>query len=434
MLKFDKAPLLIFLVGLAGACTFFGTTGIEPLKYLAVPGLIYAIYLALTMLRECRSYINWHLAIPALAILSFFPLVHVAMDVIAEPSAKHLIDGFFINCPYYFLPVFALAVVGYLNKTAQGSDSAVALSVTNFVPFAVVLAIAGDVSLASDTAAAMFVFFNNMFVPGALLMLRGGVKNVRLGILCLAVLFVLVALQGARSYMLVGLYILVFAVLGLFLTRNASRQFASIIGMGIVAAVLVSFVPFRELQQMPLFEKLDLQSLQDVVRLAISTSDLQYLYYWDGNSRAILLLDAFSNFSQQDWLWGRGIFGIYQSFVPRNTIEIGWAQELFWFGLPYVAAVISVALLAMVRLSIRYVKGHKASAFFFFSVIMVRFLDGWAYGLPGEDIYNFLFFIAIMSSLTSAEVGLAPISATGTAEAVGERSLPAGDAIGSGAV
>ena len=83
----------------------------------------------------------------------------------------------------------------------------------------------------------------------------------------------------------------------------------------------------------PLYDKLQLESLSYIFfNSDVSSSLLDY----EGNSRSGIVESFLGEMSSKDFLFGNGIFATYSAFVERNTIEIGWIQELFWFGIPFV--------------------------------------------------------------------------------------------------
>ena len=128
--------------------------------------------------------------------------------------------------------------------------------------------------------------------------------------------------------------------------------------------------------------------------------DVLNLFFWEGNSRSGVLTDAFGNFSASEWIFGRGILGQYESFVERHTIEMGWAQEVFNWGVGYVCFL----LVIMVYTCFGYFKGAAyrvdSSSFMFGGIIVTRMLDGFVFGIPVCSVYSLLMFACIFDPAT----------------------------------
>ena len=142
------------------------------------------------------------------------------------------------------------------------------------------------------------------------------------------------SLIGSRSYLIVGI------LLGVFSLSNSIRvdkkTFYIIIYICSIAYLIGLFSFLTEstlLQKKSVYEKFQFDSMFYMFEKIINDPRTANILLWEGNSRADILIDAFRNFTFEQYLWGRGVFGTYISFVKRSTIEMGWYQ-LFRWGVP----------------------------------------------------------------------------------------------------
>jgi len=399
-LKHYHASRLFFFVGAGSISTSIGlTSGLEGFKYLAV--ILQALMMISTMqlLISNSRFINWPKARLLLVVLFLYPVLHIFISVIKDFDVKRLSDAAFLISPYYLLPVVALAIGAYLARTQFDLSEVLKQYFTFILPIAMASIAFGLFQFSASTAGSAYNIFNNVFIPvAALLFFRQSYGGYFLAYASIALMFLIVVLIGSRSYMLVCLYLLLFTVLGR-LYFNKTKRVVSLIVFGIVllpALALTSVGSFRE-DRDAFSGKLNAEGFVDALSNSIAEGNFDHLYYWEGNSRSQVLLDAFSDFDLMHYLSGKSVFGLYESFVQRNTIEVGWAQEAFWFGVVYV-----VLLFIIIFTSWRTLKSENRLdqwnlKYFFSSIIVIRFLDGWIYGMPTYDIYNLLFFLAVMS-------------------------------------
>jgi hypothetical protein len=136
-------------------------------------------------------------------------------------------------------------------------------------------------------------------------------------------------------------------------------------------------------------EKFQFESLYSNFYRTISEGNLLFLWEWEGNSRQIIIADAFVNFDFGQWIFGKGITGTYQSFVERSVIEMGFLNELFRWGLSYFGVLfISFIIIFFNRSKLK----NSQIKSLVFSFVFIRFLDGFIYGSSTGDLYNLLFF------------------------------------------
>jgi len=143
----------------------------------------------------------------------------------------------------------------------------------------------------------------------------------------------------------------------------------------------------------PLYEKLQIESLIYVFSNSESTT---FSSGYEGNSRSTITENMLGEMNVKDYIVGKGIFATYSSFVERNTIEIGWLQQAFWFGFPFV--IISIYLLIKSAFfNFRSIEPYKKV---FGVLIFIKILDGLIYGMPILSVYSFLMFTGIVLPYT----------------------------------
>ena len=192
----------------------------------------------------------------------------------------------------------------------------------------------GYYSISTSKVASIYTIYNNFFIPLALYMFFQGSRRAKLvGILALAFILILASVQGSRSYLLVVGYLSLFAIL--FGWRNTGVKYVALtvsVSFLVLAMPFLATLSLGAADGLPVLTKLRLDTLLPALRVFLKSGDFLALYFWEGNSRAGILVDAFRDFDWWDYFWGRGTIATYESFVTRTTIEIGYAQELFWLG------------------------------------------------------------------------------------------------------
>jgi hypothetical protein len=141
----------------------------------------------------------------------------------------------------------------------------------------------------------------------------------------------------------------------------------------------------------PLYEKLQIESLIYV----FSKSGSAVLDY-EGNSRSGIVESMLGDMGSKDFIFGKGIFATYSAFVERNTIEIGWLQQVFWFGAPFVFISIYLCMKSA-YLNFKSIESYKKV---FGILIFIKILDALIYGMPIFSVYSFLMFTGIVLPYT----------------------------------
>ena len=86
----------------------------------------------------------------------------------------------------------------------------------------------------------------------------------------------------------------------------------------------------------------------------------------------------------------------------RSTIELGFLQELFRWGIPYVAILLFVNLMA-IYMAIKFFRKPPVFAFLV-GIIIIRTLDIMVYGIPENNNMTFLWWLALFYVLAKLPV------------------------------
>ncbi|MFO0991220.1 MAG: hypothetical protein U1E67_04715 [Hyphomicrobiales bacterium] len=396
-----RAVVLVVLVGTGSLITYIAKAqSVEILKPVAVTLYAAALVSSIDLLKRYWFCIDVWRAVLVLFIVSFVPAVRIIAEALAFSEWKQLSDGLFIIGPYYSLPLVGLGLIALL--AARGVQLSTVLIRYLFIvtPLILVLTSLGYYFLDPGRVGPVYSASNNLLIVGAgLLIFRGDARTLAIGLLSASCLAAICIAVGARSYLLLVLYLCTFAMLSRI--SGLSGRIVTLVIVAIIFAVLTpseygEALRNESVSDLALFQKLRMESLGEALGSFLSTGDFWTLYNWEGNSRAGILTDAFWDFGIYDWLWGRGVFATYQSFVDRNTIEIGYAQELFWFGAVHVLMMICFSSMSLLQLW-RFVKLSKnGTVEFLAAFIAIKLLDSLVYGMPTYDTYGLLFWSAVM--------------------------------------
>lgn len=406
-IKYNKALMMLFLIGLTSIVIYVAKSqSVDAFKYLSVLMLVVISVSTFNLLSENRYQINWNRAVCYLGILFFYPTLHIIVSLFQEFSLKKTIDGLILSAPYYQLPISALALLGWLSRTGMDFGRILEKYVVIITPIVVAFGFLGLFSVSSEKVGSVYNLFNNFFIPVLMLLFfRRGFNMSLFAYMLIGLALYLVGVIGSRSYMLVFMYLLFFALFAGSISEKLMRILVATMALSIIFYLFFNNQSVVDEESFALVRKLDVNSLLDSLSSSIEGGGLVSLFFWEGNSRAQILLDAFEEFSLSDYLFGKGIFGLYESFVVRNTIEIGWAQEMFWFGSFYVGLVFFLMFVSWVNVRRNYHSNNSKIFYFFGSIIIVRMLDGMVFGMPTYDVYNFLFFMALMSNCLKLSKG-----------------------------
>lgn len=390
-------------IGLYISCTtifqYIGISGIySNAKYIGALFGLTVLFLSIWIILNNRKLIKWGFILPFLFLITFLPTLRILIATLNKGDLMLAVDSFFIYGLYYQLPIIGLAGAVLVRKDMLARNFGISFYVYFFFILGHLMAYyslnyqrsIGGVGLG-------YLAQSNMFIPlTMLLFLRTNKKYKILGLFSLSSVFYYSILQNSRSYIIVALLILLFYIFYLMTQKNKLTPvlFLLFIISGMYSILFIS--PLELLQTTNIWEKFAFDDLWITLAKITETGDLSQISSWKGNSRAIILTDAFHDFSIVDWFWGKGILAKYKSFVERSTIEIGWIQDLFRFGLLYIFVILSLLTKAIINAKRKYNVNRHPILFFIFTVMSVKLLDGFIYGIPELSFYNYLVFSGIM--------------------------------------
>ena len=238
-----------------------------------------------------------------------------------------------------------------------------------------------------------YLAYVNCFIPLSLLaFLPITTKHFYIGWMSIFSIIFFASMQSSRSYILVGLYFTTAAFFVLY--KNSKKITFIFIILGSLLYTSGSSYYFQE--NTKVVEKFQTDSPSIVITNSIDSASLLPLFFWKGNSRAGILIDAFSDFSLSDWLFGRGVFATYISFTERSIIEIGWAQDTFRFGILYVLFTMSFLWFAQKKLNSIFIFEHNILYKVLSTLIIIKILDAFIFGVPQYSLYNLFVFWGLM--------------------------------------
>jgi hypothetical protein len=401
--KYRSARRIIFIVAIASISGYSGIFfGIYFLKLLSAVSQILALVLSISVFIQFYGDINWKKFIPIICFLSIYPLTRILISSLNIFEFKTLTDAIILNGGYYQL-VFAGFALALLTKEENGYDLLVSYSLfaipTGILLTFIIFLMSSRVNINSTVGLSDLVI-TNCFIPLALLAYYPvRIKNLLIGWLSIIMILIVSININSRSFTIVALLLSIGAVFSIFKMGKRNLAFLTLIIVLLIFTVGGSLYLNQKSknQEVTIIDKFQLNSLTDRAVNFTKEGNIEDLFYWEGNSRSTILVDAFKNFDSFSWVFGVGIFKTYSSFVERSTIEMGWAQETFRWGLIYVFITFIIILYSR-----RYLKSNE---FYYLNqiyrilslLVLIRFLDGFLYGVPETSIYNLLFFWGVMS-------------------------------------
>lgn len=393
-MKIHKVLLIFLLVVISSTSMQLSIIfHINLLKYISVLTYLFVLVLSIYQIIKGSKTINWPRAWIIFLILYLYPIISILLDILTMFSFKIFTDGLMIKGGYYHLMIIALALVTYTNKI---NFHKILYNFTILTyPIALFLVFL-SLKVSSDFAFVIaYLSIDNILIPSSLLVFfYTEKKGFILGWISIFIILILSSYLGSRSYTLVGFYLVVASLIMIY--KSNKKLAYKLLTLSLVTYYLggLSFLSTTsQLRNESILERYQLESLFSALKTFIIDFDFMKLFLWEGNSRAGILIDAFKNFDTIDWLFGKGIFATYTSFVERHTIELLWAQETFRWGLIYVIFIIVLYIKAYLILK-------KNSDIYFFKVLsillLIKLLDGFIYGMPNLSLYNLMVFWSIM--------------------------------------
>jgi hypothetical protein len=348
----------------------------------------------------------------AVGCLAVYPLLRITMDVFRVINRQALTDGFLLYGAYYLTAISGAACLqsGILND--------IRMVILRFVSFSIPIAMLNGYFIMKYFDYRMnfgHCLANNfLIIIGLLILCYGWKSNVVIAGFGVVGLLILSALINSRSIMLIGCYLM--AAYGLIaLIKHEVRNVALFFFVILVVVLSANFVVDSGLlqnQEMKadmelLKDKFATDTLFEAFKDSWDNTDFSYIYYWSGNSRSGIIQDAFCDFSTGEWLLGRGIFGVYFAILGkdslyRSTVEMGFLQELFRWGIPYVLILLLVNFWG-IFLAFKYFR--KSHVFYFLiGVIVIRVLDIMVYGLAENNVAVLFWWFVLFFVLAKAPV------------------------------
>ncbi len=351
--NYKIARQLLLLVSLAYMTQFLGTIlKNDVLKYFSASSQLYLSVLTFTTIYTNRSKIYWIKVLPFLFIIFCYPLINIFYEIGKTFQIRTFIDGIMVSGAYYLLGFTGLAMASVSNKL--NVFKLLYRYSLYFFPIGITLTGFAIYYAANEQK----IFTGQLaivccFIPMASLAFLPIKKNYTiLGWIGVVLILIIASKIWSRSYTIVGVLCVIFSVNYYF---GRSKLKTIIVGITFILVAtslgLFGFLTDKTtLGQTSIVDKYQFDSLFKSINLFFQDGDFGHIFYWEGNSRSEILLDAFRKFSIEDWIFGRGVFGKYESFEKRHTIEIGYAQELFRWGCIYLIALIYFFTNSFVRL------------------------------------------------------------------------------------
>jgi hypothetical protein len=399
-MNFRNAKRLIYAVGIASVTEYLSIYyDVYILKLVSAVLQITAFLWSFIYIITLKNGINWKKFIPIIFVVAIYPLIRILIKSFSGYEFKTFTDALILYGSYYQLAFigFALAL---LTKEETGYNLLISYSYLA-VPLGIVLIflLVDETSKGAEVVGLAHSAIANCFIPLSLIAFYPAkIRILIIGWLSITILLILSIVISSRSYLIVTVLIAVGAVFSIY--KKGQRKLASLVLIcGIIIFLIGGSFLLRfqyATKGIPINEKLQLNSLGERVNQFTKDKNIENLFYWEGNSRSTILVDAFINFDMFKWLFGVGIFTTYSSFIERSTIEVGWAQETFRWGLIYVLSIFIITFYGR-----KYLIQNK----FLFSnefgrilsaLVLIRFLDGFVLGVPENSIYNLMFFWGVM--------------------------------------
>ena len=315
--------------------------------------------------------------------------VMISIDVSNNFSFKAVTDGYITRFPYYALSIIGVPYAFYLIKSGVFFKNLYRSSIIIIIISITLL----PITFSSFSYGYSYLLIDNLLLPGSFLIFSSINRHKYLGYLLFSFGFIFISIIASRSYFLVFTYFILFCSYLFFKNKTKNKYRLLFLISLMFFFLLQSSSVTKIITNSPLYEKLQIESLIYVFNNSESTL---FSSDYDGNSRSTITENMLGEMNVKDYIVGKGIFATYSSFVERNTIEIGWLQQAFWFGFPFV--IISIYfLIKSAFVNFRSIEPYKKV---FGVLIFIKILDGLIYGMPILSVYSFLMFTGIVLPYT----------------------------------
>ena len=375
ILKPENAFYIIFFIRL------FERLGITEdliiFKSLSIILTFFILNFSIKFISNYTKLINYKGKILLLTIL-IVPLISVTSEIIYNLSFKNITDAYFIKIQYFYLFTFGLcySVLVKNNDFNFIFNGLEKYSKRIFIPV-ISLFLLGIFKF--DVYGDTYLILDSFLIPGTFLIFSNNKSQKYIGFLFAVLALFLLAFIGSRSYFIVVFLTLLIYMISYFKRISYFKVFFN--SLIIIYLALITNLNYYFSESF-LAKKINFSSLYKSYN-----SNMTY----DGDSRSEIFNDAFFNLTEYEFYFGKGFFGLYDSFVLRNTIEIGWIQIVFWAGAIYGTFIFLIHVFSFFK---NFFSTYQINVFFG-SIIFIRIVDGFIYGMPQLSIYNFLIGIGV---------------------------------------
>ncbi|WP_372757562.1 hypothetical protein [Mariniflexile sp.] len=318
-----------------------------------------------------------------LIILFIYPAIMIFFDLAQNFSFSKFTDAYLITFPYYALSFIAIPFAIFIKYQEdffgvyfKTNMAIIIFSLFFLIPIYSFMAF-GDAYSLLDNCILPLSFFSFSKIK----------KHKIIGFIFLSIGVFYVSIIASRSYFLVFTYLVL--LLAITYLKSEIRIVKSLLIAFVVFLIFSNTNVFSKFTDSPLFEKIKIESLINVISSDRNT--ISSINDYAEDSRTKIIQDAFKDFTLKNYLFGKGIFSKYESFTERNTIEIGWLQQGYWFGFIFVI----LALFIFLRSAILCIRNKNPVYNFFGFIIIIKTLDSFIYGMPTVSVYSFLVFIGL---------------------------------------
>ncbi|RYG51572.1 MAG: hypothetical protein EOO01_08255, partial [Chitinophagaceae bacterium] len=286
-------------VAVASIATNVGITqGSEVFKYIAVGCQLYILYKSFWCISRLKSFLNTPKAVFFILLVALIPLLRILFYALSAFNFKTFTDALVIQGSYYQLvfPAIALALL------TRGRLAAYVLYRYSLIALPVGIALTIYTLFASTESNILIghMTLTNCLIPVGLLALYPAKKaRMALGWIAIGLILFLSSKIWSRSYTLIGAYLAIIALIAAFKTGQQR------VGLSIICIALVGyfgglfsfFSDTSVVQEASLQDKYQFDTLLNSLSRFFSDGDIIKLFFWEGNSRSEVLVDAFRGFS-----------------------------------------------------------------------------------------------------------------------------------------
>jgi hypothetical protein len=380
--KFTNILVIIFLLNI------FERIGVNQdiliLKLLTIITWILALNFSLKSISKNYKFIRhknkW------IIFFLVIPLLDISFEILDNISFKILTDAYFIKLQYFFLMLLGLSYSLEIknNKLYYLFNSLEKYCLVSFVIISslfIFQIFSIDVFDNSSGFGDTYLALDSCLIPGCFLFFSNNSRHKKVSLFFILITIVLLSYIGSRSYFIVLIVSLFLIIMSNKLKLKSIFRF--LVSIPFICFLFLFFDLSKKIEKSFLFQKINFKSLY--------SSLFEQNHDYAGNSRSGIIYESFYNLSDIELLFGKGFFSTYESFVTRNTIEIGFLQIAFWLGFIYASILLIIHVSSAYK---NYKTGNQINNFFAI-IIITKVIDSFVYGMPELSVYNFLVAIGI---------------------------------------